>query len=272
MANGGLTNGGGVTPTEHYRNLDDFGTPPPTEEPLPITMVIQEDAEEPVENIGIEQADGSLLIRLDGKKLSKEAAEGSPKSHSANLAEFIDERELSRICDELLNGIDADLQTRQDWITARAAGIKHLALKVENPRAPTADADTAVEGQTTVRSPILLDATLRFQANARGELLPAGGPVKVMSSRTLKTPKRQFLEQQAGLSRDNRGLDVDIHAENLEILFNRYLTVVDRQYYPDTNRMFFMQGYGGCGFKKIYADPIVRRPVSRAVDADDIIV
>jgi hypothetical protein len=36
--------------------------------------------------------------------------------------------------------------------------------------------------------------------------------------------------------------------------------------------MFFMQGFGGCGFKKIYRCPIRRRPVSRSVDADDIIV
>ena len=64
----------------------------------------------------------------------------------------------------------------------------------------------------------------------------------------------------------------DILAEDLEGLFNRYLTVVDRPYYPDTNRMFFMQGFGGCAFKKVYRCPILRRPVSRAIDADDIIV
>ena len=58
----------------------------------------------------------------------------------------------------------------------------------------------------------------------------------------------------------------------LEMDMNHYLTVTDREYYADTNRMFFMLGYGGCGFKKVYRDPIKRRPVSRAVDAADIIV
>lgn len=270
MANG---NGNGVTPTEHYRNLDDIaGLVPPTGGPdVPLTIVLQEDAEAPVEQIGIEQADGSLLIRLDGKPFVREA-KGDAKVHDANLAAFIDQRELARICDDLLNGIDSDLQTRRDWIERRAAGIKHLALKVENPRSPTADADTAVDGQTTIRTPILLDAVLRFQANARGELLPAAGPVKVKNSATIKTPRRAFLEQQTQQPREQTGLDDDILAEDLETLFNQYLTVTDKEYYPDTNRMFFMQGFGGCGFKKIYRCPIRRRPVSRSIDAADIIV
>jgi hypothetical protein len=278
----------GVAQTEHYRNLDDTlddatnlgagqvpgttGTNPGEDSDGNLVIVFQPDAEEPTEEVGIKElSNGSLLIRLDGKSFPKESKE-SAKTHGANLAEHIDERELGRICDELLNGIDADLQKRQDWLNARAAGIKHLALKVENPRAPTADADTAVEGQTTVRSPILLDAVMRFQANARGELLPAGGPCKIQNTSTMKTPGRAFLEDQTKQPRAETGADRDIQAEGLETLFNRYLTIVDKEYYPDTNRMFFMQGYGGCGFKKVYRDPIRRRPVSRSVDAADIIV
>jgi hypothetical protein len=272
MANG--ANGSGIQPTEHYRNLDDVpGLPaPPLEDDLdPVTIVIQEDADEPVENVGIERADGSLVIRLDGKRLRKETTSRA-QDHDANLAEHIDERELARICDELLNGIESDRQSRLEWLERRAAGIKHLALKIENPRSPSADADTAVEGQATVRTPILLDAVLRFQANARGELLPAGGPVKMHDDSTIKTPHRGFLEQQMQVPREERGDDRDIYAEMLETLFNRYLTVVDKEYYPDTNRMFLMQGFGGCGFKKVYRCPIRRRPVSRAIDAADIIV
>jgi hypothetical protein len=275
MANGAPINGRGlgpVTPTEHYRNLDDIaGQIPPTDTGEDITIVLQPDAEQPVEEVGIERADGALLIRLDGKKISREPT-GNAKNHDANLADFIDARELARICDDLLNGIDADIQTRRDWIERRAQGIKHLALKVENPRSPTADADTAVEGQTTVRTPILLDAVMRHQANARGELLPAGGPVKIQNTSTAKTPRRQFLEQQTQQPRQDTGNDRDILAEDLELLFNRYLTIVDREYYPDSTRMFFLQGFGGSGFKKVYRCPIRRRPVARSIDADDIIV
>jgi len=270
-----------VEVTNHYRNESDlygssgnsngfpYGNPDNPDDPL--TVIIQEDADLPVQNVGIERADGSLIIRLDGKPPRKEP-DGGSKRHDANLAEYVDERELGRICDELLNGINADDEMRREWLERRAAGIKHLALKIENPRSPSADADTAVEGQATVRSPIMLDAVLRFQANARGELLAAGGPVKMRNDSTTKTPHRAFLEQQAAIPRELTGDDRDVLADDLEMLFNRYLTVIDKEYYPDTTRMFFMQGFGGCGFKKVYKCPIRRRPVSRSVDAADIIV
>jgi hypothetical protein len=276
-----MADGQGVAATDHYVNESDYyrnlarslevdsGGHEGGEDDL--TIVVQPEAEEPVEQIGIERADGALIIRLDGKPYVKEPKVAA-KEHDANLAEFVGEIELARICDELLNGIDSDVQTRLEWLERRAAGIKHLALKIENPRSPSADADTAVEGQATIRTPIMLDAVLRFQANARGELLPAGGPVKMRNDSMPKTPHREFLEQQMQVPREQRGDDRDIQADALEMLFNRYLTEVDKEYYPDTNRMFFLQGFGGSGFKKVYRCPIRRRPVSRSIDAADIIV
>jgi hypothetical protein len=55
--------------------------------------------------------------------------------------------------------------------------------------------------------------------------------------------------KQAGAVTD----DLGYLADALEADMNHYLTVTDREYYPDTNRMF-MQGYGGSGFKKVYRD------------------
>src|SRR5262245_17832023 len=217
MADG--INGSGVPATEHYRNLSDTPPLPPSDDGEPLTVIVQEDAEDEVKNIGVERADGALIIRRDGKSLPRQPIENA-KQHDANLAAFIDGPELGRICDELLNGIDTDVQSRRDWIDRRAAGIKHLALKIENPRSPGTDADTAVEGQATVRSPILLDAVMRFQANARGELLPAGGPVKIRNDSTIKTPARAALEQAAKMPRDETGDDRDVRAEMLETTFN----------------------------------------------------
>lgn len=258
-----MADGNGIAPFDPWLN-----EPPPDaipeREPI-VVSVTQGEGEE--DNDGIELEDGSLLIDLSGGKPKIKDAKGADQ-HSANLAEYIEEAELQRIADELYQGIEADLETRREWIERRAGGIKHLALKIENPRSPSADADTAVEGQTTVRSPVLLDAVLRFQANAKGELLPAGGPVKIRNDTTLPTQERRLQMQAAGMPPD----DSDMQAEALEKDFNHYLTVVDKPYYPDTNRMFFMQGFGGSGFKKVYRCPIRRRPLSRAIDAEDVIV
>lgn len=54
--------------------------------------------------------------------------------------------------------------------------------------------------------------------------------------------------------------------------FNYYLTVSDKAYYPDTDRMSFSQGLGGCAFKKVYRDVVENRPISRFVMANHLIV
>ena len=61
-------------------------------------------------------------------------------------------------------------------------------------------------------------------------------------------------------------------AEAFQKDMNHYLTVIDKNYYPDTDRMSFSQALGGCAFKKIYKDPIENRPVSRFVMASHLIV
>jgi hypothetical protein len=58
----------------------------------------------------------------------------------------------------------------------------------------------------------------------------------------------------------------------LENDLNQYLTAVAKEYYPDTDRMLFMLGFGGTAFKKVYFCPLRGRPVSETVDADDLIV
>jgi hypothetical protein len=67
-------------------------------------------------------------------------------------------------------------------------------------------------------------------------------------------------------------LPEDKNANFLEQTMNHYLTAVASEYYPDTDRMLFMAGFGGDGFKKVYECPLRSRPVSESVDADDLIV
>jgi len=105
-----------------------------------------------------------------------------------------------------------------------------------------------------VRHPLLLEAVLRFQANARSELLPTDGPVKIKEDN------------------NNATLQSDQLANDLENDLNHYLTATAKEYYPDTDRMLLMLGFGGTAFKKVYFCPLRGRPVSESVDADDLIV
>lgn len=222
-------------------------------------MDVSIDADGPVDGTTIDPQTGAAIIEMDDGGVtidfSPQTGGRDPtgsRAHGANLAEYIEEGELGRIAEDLLLGIQQDDTSRSDWLETRAKGIRLLGLKMEDPKSG-ADSSIGIEGQSSVRHPLLLEAVLRFQANARGEMLPASGPVKVSDK----------------LREDGTN---DTLAEALEEDLNYYLTTTASEYYPDTDRLLFYVGFGGCGFKKVYFCPIRQRPVSESIDAKDLIV
>lgn len=199
--------------------------------------------------IEIEDGDGGVIINFNPKARERE---GRPNKFNDNLAELMSESELANVANKLLMDIQFDEQSRREWLDTRAQGIRIMALKIEQPRS-SIDSTASLEGMSNVRHPMLLEAVLRFQANARGEMLPSDGPVKVANK----------------LGEDGQGDEI---AEQLEDDLNYYLTTIATEYYPDTDRMLLMTGMGGDGFKKVYNCPIRRRPVSESVDAKDLII
>jgi hypothetical protein len=205
--------------------------------------------------LSIDHEDGSISISLDGKPLGNvNDEEEGEDGWFDNLADDIEEMELSRIAEDLLRGIDADIQSRSDWIEDRAQGIRLLGLKIEIPGVQGTADGAPIEGMSKIRHPLLLEAVLRYQANARSELLPTDGPVKVRTDS------------------NNGDARLDALADAFEKDMNHYLTTTATEYYPDTDRMLFMQGFGGTAFKKVYYCPLRNRPVSESIDADDLIV
>ncbi|NDB67809.1 MAG: hypothetical protein EB015_07355, partial [Methylocystaceae bacterium] len=204
----------------------------------------------------IEHPDGSITISLDGKGISEDGPSEAEhaKKWFRNLVDDIDDGTLTLISEELMRGIRDDLTSRQEWVEERAQGLKLLGLKIEIPGLQGTADGAPVEGMSKVRHPLLLEACLRFQANARSELLPTDGPVKIRN--------------------DSNGasLEQDELANALEKDLNHYLTSTASEYYPDTDRMLLMLGFGGTAFKKVYFCPLRNRPVSESVDADDLIV
>jgi len=204
----------------------------------------------------IEHPDGSVTISLDGKTLgeNKDFDPAAVQEWFRNLVDEIDEGELTRIANELIRGIEDDVESRRDWVEDRAQGIKLLGLKIEIPGLQGTTDGAPVEGMSRIRHPLLLEAVLRFQANARSEMLPTDGPVKIRNDAVGSTLEQEQL------------------GEALEKDLNHYLTAVASEYYPDTDRMLLMLGFGGTSFKKVYYCPLRNRPVSESVDADDLIV
>jgi hypothetical protein len=237
--------------------------PAPEEEPLGdegiIVEIADDDADTPkIDEKGaileIEHADGSITVSLDGKPIEDHEKEKDEDNWFRNLVDDVSDSQLTKISEDLLRGIRDDIESRQEWIEDRAQGIKLLGLKIEIPGLQGASDGAPVEGMSKVRHPLLLEAVLRFQANARSELLPTDGPVKVRNDNNNPTfPNDQL-------------------ANCLERDLNHYLTATASEYYPDTDRMLLMLGFGGTAFKKVYFCPLRNRPVSESVDANDLIV
>ena len=216
----------------------------------------------------VDTDDGGVIVQIDPRPQRAEPLSDEEKFY-ANLADDLDDYQRGRIVEEVIQGVDADNQSRQDWLDMRAEGIKMLGLTLETATGDVGSSTGPFEGMSTVRHPLLLEAIARFQATAAAELYPPSGPVKVRDDRPSKPPAQQL--QQAAAP-DGADPDRDELAEALERGFNHNLTVVDRGYRPDSVRMLFWIAFGGCAFKKIYDCPIKRRPMSRFVDAKDIIV
>jgi len=91
---------------------------------------------------------GSITISTDGGFIDDPDEDLGPPKWFDNLVGRINEMELGIIADDLLRGIDDDIQSRQDWIDQRADAMKMLGLKLETPNCGRQCRRCAVEGMS----------------------------------------------------------------------------------------------------------------------------
>lgn len=196
----------------------------------------------------------SLHIREDGGvdfDLPKAAANRghSRDKFDANLAEELPSGVLTNIAHDYLDGVEADIASRSQFIANYNKGIDLLGLKIEEASGTRGSRQSI----SRVKNPALLKACVRSQSMARGQLLPAEGPAKVQT-----------------ISGEND--TEDKLARDFQQDFNYYLTEVDKPFYPDSDHMLFYRAFGGSAYKKVYRDPILGRAVSRFVSLESLII
>ena len=229
----------------------------------------------------------------------------------ANLAENLSEEELRVIAADVLEGIQADLDSRTDWETMAEKAVDMLGIEYKAPARELDGGNVSV-----VQSSLIQELAIRFWALAEAEFLPADGPVKVKDDEPSPIPSGPDISQaetqsqedaaeQSGLTGapvapavpagaapgagaavappgaappppigHNGGppLERSDLAEALEKDMNHFLTKVDRQYYRDFSRMLFSLGPMGTEFRKVYRCMRRKHPVSEWVRADNLIV
>ena len=163
-----------------------------------------------------------------------------------NLAEEMDEGEMSSIAGDLDGDISNDKGSRKDWEKAYTEGLKLLGLQYEERTEPWS-------GASGVFHPMITEAVVRFQSETITEMFPASGPVrtKIIGE---ETPKKKEA------------------AIRVEEDMNYELTEVMREFRPEQERMLWSLPATGSAFKKVYFDPSLGRQVSVFIPAEDIIL
>ena len=204
-------------------------------------------------HLAIDQPDGGVVIQLNTPRSDKPKEDEDPSKFYRNLADDLDEGLLNVIAMELFEAVDADDNSRAEWLATRAENMQLLGLKSDDPR--TSDSSAAVDGQSVVVNPMLLEAVLKGWANAQAELLPAEGPCKIANYG------------------DEGNSKLDELSEAYQRDMNYYLTTTATEFVPQTQHMLLWGCYfGGSGFKKVYMHPLKKRPTSEKVDPEDLIV
>lgn len=184
--------------------------------------------------------DGSMEITIEP---GKETGEGE---FDENLAEVLDERQLTELAGDLLGDYQNDIDSRKDWLTTYVEGLDLLGLKVEDRTEPW-------PGACNVYHPLMTETLVKFQAETMMETFPAAGPVKTQIIGK-QTPEK---EEAATRVKDD---------------MNYQLTENMPEYRPEHERMLWGLGLAGNAFKKVYFDPALDRQVAMYVPAEDIVV
>jgi hypothetical protein len=201
--------------------------------------------DEPDMEITIEDPE-SVEIDVDGLQIEIEKEKPSDEDFDANLAEFMDENELSLLASELIEAVEDDLASRKDWIQTYVDGLDLLGMKLEERTEPWA-------GACGVTHPLLSEAIVKFQSETIMETFPAAGPVKTKIIGK-ETPEKKEA------------------SERVKDDMNYRLTEEMPEFRPEHERMLWGLGLAGNAFKKVYYDPSLGRQTSIFVPAEDIVV
>ena len=167
--------------------------------------------------------------------------------HFENLVDKIDENILNTLASSLVDAIEDDISSRQEWETNLTKGIDLLGFKVE------ADRTFPFEGASGVYSSAYLESFLTISDICVNEILPAEGPVDI-----------EILGEETP--------ELEDRAERVKLYMNYYLTHDYKSFYNETDICMRWAIIAGSCFKKTYIDPLQNKIKSKYIMPQDFIV
>ena len=208
---------------------------------IPMNPVALEEEQEATFEV---EPDGGVIV--DFSSTVEMEADEPIKEWYGNLAEKLDDSELSKIAEDVYNNYDSDKSSRQEWESMFERGFDLLGLKIQEGSEP-------FEGACTAVHPLLIESAVKFQSKASQELFPSSGPVKT-----------QILGKSSP--------KMEMQSNRVKNFMNYQLTEQMPEYFDEFERMLFHLPLIGSAFKKIYYDATLKRPVSEFVPIDQFYV
>ena len=169
-----------------------------------------------------------------------------PDDFFDNLADSLSDDTKVAISMSVMESVEEDKSSREDWEDTYVKGLDLLGMKYEERTTP-------FEGSTGVVHPVLNEAVTQFQAATYKEMLPSTGPVRAQIIGSNSTA----VEQQA---------------QRVQDYMNYMLMHEMEEFEPEFDQMLYFLGLAGSAFKKVYFDDLLGRPVSKFVPVEDIVV
>jgi hypothetical protein len=166
--------------------------------------------------------------------------------HFANLAEYLGEDELKDMASKVVEGFEADKDSRSEWDETLTRGLDLLGLKFE-------ETGTAFDGSCAATHPLIIESAVKFQSKASQELLPAAGPVR---TQIIGDPDSQIVQQSNRVRR----------------FMNYELTEMMPEYFDEMERMLFHLPIVGSAIVKMYYDGGLERPTAEHIPIDQFYV
>lgn len=166
---------------------------------------------------------------------------------NVNIADQLDQDLLTKIGNEIVEGFEEDLETRQEWIDRTDEWMKLATQVVEVKSFPWPNA-------ANVKYPLLTTAAMQFAARAYPALLPNTNLVKGLVIG--KDPQGQLGEK----------------AERVGKHMSYQLLYEMPNWEEDMDKLCLILPIIGCAFKKTYFDPLKNRNVSELVLPRDLVI
>jgi chaperonin GroES len=164
-----------------------------------------------------------------------------------NIAELLDESDLTKIGQDVVKGFEADLQSRSAWEKKTEDSMK-LALQVVEAKS------FPWPGASNVKFPLITIAALQYHARSYPVLVDGETPVKCR------------------VIGDDPDGQKEKRAERVSNHMSYQILEQDNDWESEMDRVLITQPIVGCAFKKTYFHPVMRRPESEYILAQDLVV